>query len=63
MVNFYAGDKETANQEIDDDDERGEWCMRVYNKLKIVLNKKKMGIVEHLNNIAETMLFKIGYFR
>ena len=68
MVNFYAGDKEAANQEIDDEydideEEREESdamkeLQEIYNKLKTSSQEENIassqaGIVEHLSNIAQ----------
>jgi hypothetical protein len=67
LVNYYAGDKETANQEIDDEDDIDEEeredsdamkeLREVYNKLKNSSQQEKniassqAGIVEHFNNL------------
>ena len=69
MVNFYTGDKENANQEIDDDDDVDEEereeseAMRdmkeIYNKIKensqqeSVASSSSSTIIEHLQNIAD----------
>ena len=67
MVNFYAGDKEAANQEIDDEDDIDEEereesdamkeLKEIYNKLKTSsqenIASSQAGIVEHLSNIAQ----------